>query len=101
MPDRNESKKIIIECDCGAHMLHVQSEIDYYEDDVINKTRFNQSFQLAMFRYGNQNRNFFARCVIAWKYLRTGNMFSDQLCLNPDEAARLAEFVIENIVDEE
>ncbi len=99
MADRNESKTTVIECDCGTHMLKVQSEVDYYDDTVSNKVRFHQDIYLAMFSYGNQKINFFARCVIAWKYLRSGNMFSDQLCLNPDEAKKLATFITNNVIE--
>lgn len=101
MPDRNESKQIIIECDCGNHMLKVQSEVDYYDDIDSNKIRFSQDIHLAMFSYGNQKINFFARCAIAYKYLISGNMFSDQLCLNPDEAKKLASFITDNVIDGE
>jgi len=98
MADRSESKKTVIECDCGTHMLQVQSEVDYYCSQSEDKERFHQEIYLAMFNYGNQKRNFFDRCVIAWKYLISGNMFSDQLCLNPDEAKKLATFITDNLI---
>jgi len=101
MADRNESKKTVIECDCGTHMLKVQIDVDYHDDTVSNKIRFHQDIFLAMFSYGNQKRNFFDRCVIAWDYLISGEMFSDQLCLNPDEAKKLAIFITDNLIDGE
>lgn len=95
--DRTESKKTVIECDCGTHMLQVQSEVDYFDSgDVV---RFHQDIYLAMFRYGNQRRNFFSRCIIACKYLLSGEMHSDQLVLSPSEARKLSEFINENLVE--
>lgn len=98
MADNTESKSIVIECDCGTHMLKVMSEVDYHNDTNSGKVRFHQDIYLAMFSYGNQKRNFFARCKIAWKYLRSGKMFSDQLCLSPEEATKLSDFLNENII---
>lgn len=99
--EKSETKKTVIECDCGAHMLMVQSEVDYFDDTVSNRTRFQQEIYLAMFSYGNQKRNFLGRLVIAWKYLISGKMFSDQLCLNPEEAKKLSTFINDNLIEGE
>ncbi len=101
MKDRNESKSTVIECDCGTHMLKVQSEVDFFEDEIAKTVRFHQDIYLAMFSFGNQKRNFFARCGIAWKYLISGEMFTDQLCLNYDEAKKLATFITDNLIERE
>jgi len=101
MPSKNENKTTVILCECGTHMLKVQSEIDYYDDTVTNNIRFHQDIYLAMFNYGDQKLNFFDRCIIAWKYLRSGNMYSDQLCLNYEEAKKLASFLNENLIEPE
>ena len=89
--NKNESNSIVIECECGTHLLKAQSETDYCNDN------FNQSIHLAMFSYGNQNTNFFNRCKIGFNYLLSGKMYSDQLCLNTNEALKLATFLNENI----
>jgi hypothetical protein len=97
----SESKKTVIECDCGTHLLQVQSEVDYYEDS--DKTRFRQEYYLAMFYYGieSSKTNWWNRVVIACKYLWTGKMFSDQLCLSPEEALKLSSFINETLIKEE
>lgn len=96
-----KTEETIIECDCGMHMLKVQSDVTFFKEAEANEAQFCQDISLAMFSYGNQKRGFFARCRIAWDYLRTGKMFSDQLCLNPDEAKKLATFITDNIVEAE
>jgi uncharacterized protein (DUF2225 family) len=89
----NKQEKIYIECDCGSHILQVTSDIDYHDDH----TRFCQSFWLAMFSYGNgntnENRTFWERLKIAWKYLRTGKMYEDAIIMSPEEAKKLIEFI--------
>ena len=80
-------------------MLNVQSEVDFYDDSVSGKTRFSQDIYLAMFSYGNQKRNFFHRCAIAWKYLISGNMHAAQLVLTQEEAKKLATFINENLIE--
>jgi hypothetical protein len=91
------SEKTIIECQCGTHLLQVQSETDIYENSDGSK-RAHQDFYLAMFSYGNQKRNIWDRIAIAFKYLRTGKMFADQLTLNPDEAKKLSDFITSNLL---
>ena len=101
MEDRNESKQIVIECDCGSHLLKVQSEVDYFDDSF--KVRFRQEYYLAMFYYGfnSHKRKWWNRIVVACKYLWTGKMFADQLCLNPDEAIKLRDFINETLIKSE
>jgi hypothetical protein len=90
-----ESNEIIIECDCGTHMLKVQSEVDNYDGKVI------QEIYLAMFYYGieSHKRKWWQRIPIACKYLKTGKMFSDQLCLTPKEAKKLSDFINKNLIE--
>ena len=90
-----ELKKIFIECECGTHVLLVQSDVEYFN----NNTQVRQEFDLAMFNYAyTKRRNFFERIPIIWNYLRTGKMHEDQLCLASDEAKKLADFINDNIV---
>jgi hypothetical protein len=103
MENNIKNNEIIIECECGTHMLKVQSEVEIFDSnnsDAIRPRVF-QEFYFAMFSYGNQKRNFFARCVIAFKYLKSGKMFSDELVLNPDEAQKLEIFLKNNIIETE
>lgn len=92
------TKKTTIECECGTHLLMVQSEIDY-----LYNNKHIQTFDLAMFTYGNFNYKdkFWKRFVTAWKYLKSGEMFADQLVLSPDEAKKLATFINDNIIENE
>lgn len=91
-----ETKKIVIECECGTHLLHVQSDIDQYEVNVPPV----QTFYLSMFYYGieNHKRKWRQRLKIAFNYLKTGKMFSDQLCLTPSEAKKLSDFINNNLL---
>ena len=103
MLDKNKSKKLVNECDCGTHLLKVQSEVDYFDDTVSNKVRFRQEYYLAMFYYGigSDKRKLWHRIVIACKYIWDGEMFSDQLCLSPDEALKLSTFINETLIEGE
>lgn len=95
---KTESKEdsLVIECDCGTHLLKVQSDIEIYYTEK-NPPRYRQDIYFAMFGYGNQKRSFWGRLVIAFKYLRTGKMFSDQLIFNPEEATKLSDFLNRNL----
>ncbi len=103
MIPKTETKSVIIECDCGNHMLKVESDVEYFDDAQTGKIHFRQDIMLAMFSYGADadKEGFFTRLKIAWKYLKGGKMFSDQLCLKPDEAKKLELFLTENIIEVE
>src|ERR1035437_391259 len=92
-----KSTKVIIECDCGTHMLQVQSEIDFYPTEGSDIIHYRQEFYLAMFSYGNMKDTIWRRIKIAAKYLCTGKMHADQLCLKPEEAKKFSDFVVENL----
>ena len=97
MKTEYEEKKIVIECECGCHMMKVTSEVEFFEKTDQGQP-FYQSFDLAMFNYGNQRRNILGRLRIAWNYLRTGEMHKDQISMTPDEAKLLSDFIINNTV---
>jgi hypothetical protein len=80
-------KEVIIKCDCGTHLLMVQSD----KEDKYH------AFYLAMFGYGSQKRNLWNRIKIAFRILRTGKVYSDQLVLTPEEATKLLSFLVENL----
>jgi len=99
-----ETKKIIIECECGTHLLVVQSEIDYPHGIDVDydkeHRRYIQSFDLAMFNYGNYSEKpgFWRRLGLAWHIIKTGKMHLDEIILSPDEAEKLSLFINENII---
>ena len=91
-----KNKTIFIECDCGTHILKVESIIDLYDD---NK-RYNQDIQFAMFTYGEHvpKDSIWKRIKYCWNYMRKGTIFSDQLCFSEDEALKLADFLNETVI---
>jgi len=91
--------KTYIECECGTHLLQVQTEIELFPCQ--EKTRFWQEFYLAMFAYRQSKDSIWRRIAIAFKYLRTGQMHLDQIILTNDEASKLANFINENIIEAE
>lgn len=101
--EKTDVKTCHIECDCGSHLLQIKSDVEYFDDTVSNKTRVRQEYQFAMFYYGfeKDKNKIWNRIVIAWKYLRTGKMFSDQMCLTPDEAVKLSEFIKTTLIKTE
>ena len=98
-----EIKKTVIECECGAHLLVVQSEVECFPDTVSGEVRFRQEFDMAMFSIGNyaEKPGFWHKLKVAWNYFRTGKMHLDEIVLSPKEAEKLAAFVKENLVEEE
>jgi hypothetical protein len=92
----NVVETTVIECECGTHLLQVQSDSEHYQHFDGSK-QVVQSIYLMMFGYGNQKRGFWDRLSIAWKYLKTGKLYADQLTLDPEEAKKLADFINEQI----
>jgi hypothetical protein len=98
-----ETKKTVIECECGAHLLVVQSEVEYFPDTVSGKVRFRQEFDMAMFSIGNYSEKpgFWYKLGVMWRYFRTGKMHLDEIILQPSEAKKLVAFIEENTVESE
>jgi hypothetical protein len=82
--------KVVIECECGTHLLQVTNWIEE------TNPKF-QSFYLAMFNYGKYSRSFKERLKMAWSILRKGDPYDDQLTLEPSEAKKLADFINSNL----
>jgi len=86
---RNEDDKIIIECDCGTHLL--RTEFD--EEDKL--------FYIAFYTYGNGNMsirsNIWNRIKYAFQHIFTGKIFSDQMVLNQKETKKLVDFINDRI----
>ena len=97
MEDKIE--KIIIECECGSHLLKVDSNIEFIEGEN-SPVRYRQEFYLAMFTYGTRGvkPGFWERLGIAWRVIKSGTMHRDQLILNEDEAEKLSKFIADNLV---
>jgi hypothetical protein len=92
-------KKEVIECSCGAHVLQITSDTMKQENSPVI-----QEFYFAMFHYGeytSRNKSFWHRLKWAWQYLRKGTVYSDQLCLSPEEAKRMASFIFDNDYSQE
>jgi hypothetical protein len=79
--------KIVIECECGTHLLQVICDDD---DGFL-------SFNLAMFGYGNQRLTWRRRLHYAWRSLIGKSPYGDQITLNTSEASSLSTFIIKNI----
>ncbi len=94
--ERKESSTVI-ECECGTHMLKVKMDADIYtkKDESV---QVHQTYYLAMFNYGNGKRGFWGRLKIAFNYLRTGKMFSDQLSLDQSEALKMSNFITSSLI---
>ena len=92
-------KTILIECSCGTHTLKIESHVELTET---TPERYWQEYYMAMFYYGieSHKRKWWKRIIIALKYLWTGKMFSDQLCLDPKEANKVSNFIKETLVEE-
>lgn len=97
-----EQKKIFIECECGAHVLQITHDVEYFDDVKTNRQRVRQEFWLAMFNYGTYHKpNIWDRIRIIWNYLKTGKMHEDQIILRIDEIEKLVDFINTNKIEEE
>ena len=86
--------KIIVECECGGHLLMVESFVESY-----GKVS-SHSIYLAMFKYGYYKPKFWRRIALAWDYLISGGeMYSDQIILTPQEAKKLVKFINDNLIE--
>ena len=107
MEQKTEFKKEFIECECGAHVLQISTDVEYFDstnsDVKPGRTRFRQEFWLAMFSYGNYHKRLsvWRRLRIIWNYLRTGKMHEDQIIMEPEEAKKLANFINNNYIEGE
>ncbi len=96
----NLTDEEFIKCDCGTHILHVQSSVDLMWDEGIGANRYTQDINLAMFKFGSggDKEKWWKRIIIGFKYMWTGRMFADQLVLCPEEATKLKVFLEEKII---
>lgn len=94
----DKEASIVVECECGSHMLKLSCLTDIYHQSD-GRDRVHQDFNLAMFGFGNQKRKLFSRLGIAIRYLWTGKMHDDQLILSPDEARKVLNFIDNNLIE--
>lgn len=90
----DEKKERVITCECGTHIVIIQ-EWDHPEESEFN----HQSFEMAIFQYGlyNARVSLWRRLRWAWKLIWTGKYFSDEVCMTPEDAKQLADFINERI----
>ena len=91
-----ETKTEIIECECGTHLLKVES---FIERIIPSRPEHSLTFYFAMFNYGSDPNKFswWNRIKFCCKFLGSGKIYGDQLQLTPDEANKLAGFINENL----
>lgn len=94
----NINDKTVIECECGSHLLRVESDTEIYFNSDLSQ-QYRQTYYLAIFTHGNDKRGFWNRLKVAFNYLKKGTFFKDQICLTPDEAKSLSSFIIKNEVN--
>ena len=91
MENKTEEKKIVIECECGTHLLVAQSIVEYQHGIDVDwdpqHRRFIQDFYLAMFNYGNYSEkpSFWRKIKVMWNYFKTGEMHLDEIIMTPEE----------------
>jgi hypothetical protein len=84
-----QSDKIVIECECGSHLLQVVSDVEENAVPDIAHRYF-----IALFNYGYNNVTTWKhRLRVCWRVLTKGEPYDDQLVLTPDEAKKLADFI--------
>lgn len=79
----NTSDKVIVECDCGTHLLRTE-----FDDNL---------FSIAFYTYGNGGTNIWSRIKYAFIHIFTGRVYSDQMIINKKEAKKLVEFINEKL----
>jgi len=96
---KDTDDKVFIECDCGSHLLKIESHVEYNNFHPNDKT-YSQDYYFAMFNYAEVKKaSLWKRIKIAWDYLKTGDMHADQLSLTPDEMKKIGEFYNETVVE--
>ncbi len=93
--ERTEVEKEVIMCDCGAHALVIESEIESTDDTVDKEILSMHNISIAMFSYGHYSSKpgLLHRIKIAWKMLTKGTIYLDQVSLNSVEAKKFADFI--------
>lgn len=84
-----EENKIFIECDCHTHVL----KVEYDKENSLMETY--EMFEIALFNYGNHSEkpSLWWRIKYVFKHILKGNLYSDQIILNKEEATKLYDFL--------
>lgn len=67
---------VSISCDCGHESLIIEPQD--YED-------LSQGIYFAMFTFGYHKPSFWHRFKLAWYTIKTGQPYTDQMCLSLDK----------------
>ena len=70
-----------------------------YIGEVSPAFLFDQEVEMAMFRQGQYSRKpgILSRLKVAFNYIRTGEMWTDQVLLSSETAKELTDFINENL----
>lgn len=85
----NQDEKLFIQCDCSGEVLLTKAVFDCDEQGKVTL----HELWFACYRMGTYNGGFWSRIKMAWKFFRTGYPYQDQVCINPEDAAKLKEFL--------
>lgn len=83
----NTSPHTYIECECGAHAIRIESEIDYNEE---------QTFYLDIYNHQNIRPSLLTRIKLALEFIFTGKATNDHIFLTTKEAKKMANFINNN-----
>ena len=94
-----EDNELFLNCECGACIMRIVKQVEFLngpEEEIPYTT-----FELAMFKYGQEStkHSFKERIKNAWKYIKTGKMFSDQMVLTVAEASKLNKFLAAELTE--
>ena len=76
--------QLLIPCQCYGEVLLTEVTDDDFAD---------QELWLAIYRYKTWRVKFRRRLQLAWRFLRTGDFYQDQIVMHPSDALRLAQFI--------
>lgn len=71
--------KVIIECECGAHILRAEKDV---EDGFV-------TYYLSMYTYSAGRHDWLRRLKNCWYILKNGTPYRDQLVLTEEEFNKL------------
>lgn len=87
-------KTQIIECACGTEHVKVISDYEIFRSDEPAYPRIEQRYYLSFYSYGHVGkRSLWSKLRHCWEILWTGSPYADMVVLEPEEAAKLADFI--------
>lgn len=91
MINKVEDKSLMVKCECGAEALEVQfwpNMTDGFPDEFYFSHWKQEFFRPLPWR---------EKLRWCWNILRTGNPWGDDIITTPQNAKRIADFIIENL----